>query len=382
VAPSSRTRREFRRSPHLLLHWRGEHLELHNYATDRTIRAPLFLVELLEYFRGWRRLQPYLDSVPPAVRPTARRLVEELHRQRFLRGRDDALSVQERQMDAWNGWNPAAGFFHARTRNNVVVDVGTAIANVQRQARSRSAPALVKVYPAAERIALPRAETRGSFPAVLRARRTWRRFAPEPVDLASLATLLHLSAGVQQWASARGEGRVALKTSPSGGARHPIEIYVAARNVASLPPGVYHYAAADHALERLPQTGRLPRFDTFLPTQWWYRDAAALVFLAAVFERTRWRYPGPRAYRAVLIEAGHVCQTMCLTATWLGLAPFCSMALSDAAIERALGLDGISESVLYAAGVGTRPALEEGARPGAFPDRHRRRTRVRQPQRG
>ena len=42
-------------------------------------------------------------------------------------------------------------------------------------------------------------------------------------------------------------------------------------------------------------------------------------------------------------------------ATWLGLAPFETMALADSRIERDLGIDGVSESVLYAAGVGTRP---------------------------
>ena len=366
---ASRVPVEFRRSPHLVLHWRGEQLELHNYAVDRTIRAPVFLIEVLEYFRRWRRLQPYLESLAPDAQPTARRLVLELHRQRFLRRRDDRLSAREREADDWDGWNPAAGFFHSKTRNNAVVDVGTVIANVQRQARVRPAPVAIKMYAGADRVALPPADARGAFPDVLRARRTWRRFGREPIDLTALGTLLHLSAGVQEWVMARGEGRVALKTSPSGGARHPIEVYVAVRNVVALAPGVYHYAAADHVLERMPLSGRLPRFDTFLPTQWWYRNAAALVFFTAVFERTRWRYQGPRAYRAVLLEAGHVCQTLCLTATWLGLAPFCSMALADAKIERVLGLDGISESVLYAAGVAARPASSDNMRPGALPRR-------------
>jgi hypothetical protein len=60
----------------------------------------------------------------------------------------------------------------------------------------------------------------------------------------------------------------------------------------------------------------------------------------------------PRAYRTVLLDAGHVCQTFCLVSTWLGLAPFCTMALRDTLIEKDLGLDGIAESVLYIAGVG------------------------------
>ena len=63
----------------------------------------------------------------------------------------------------------------------------------------------------------------------------------------------------------------------------------------------------------------------------------------------------PRAYRIVLTDAGHICQTFCLVATWLGLAPFCTMALADSRIEAALRIDGVGESVLYAAGVGTPP---------------------------
>jgi SagB-type dehydrogenase family enzyme len=188
------------------------------------------------------------------------------------------------------------------------------------------------------------------------------------VALPALSTLLHLTAGVQSWVTAKGEGRVPLKTAPSGGARHPIEAYVLARRVRSLDPGIYHYAADRHALERVPGSAAPPAFDEVLPTQSWYRGAAALVLFTAVFERTRWRYRSPRAYRAVLLEAGHVCQTFCLTATWLGLAPFCSMAIADAFAERTLGIDGVSEAVLYAAGVGSRPSLR-GAMPGSIPRR-------------
>jgi SagB-type dehydrogenase family enzyme len=74
--------------------------------------------------------------------------------------------------------------------------------------------------------------------------------------------------------------------------------------------------------------------------------------MTAVFERTMWKYPKGRAYRVVLLDAGHLCQTFCLVATWLGLAPFCTAALSDKLIEKDLQIDGINESVLYVAGVG------------------------------
>ena len=131
--------------------------------------------------------------------------------------------------------------------------------------------------------------------------------------------------------------------------QNPIEVYVAARNVRSLAPGFYRYAAGGPM--RRSRVGRRTarasarRAPAELTNGGTAGSLAALVLFTAVFERTRWRYNGPRAYRAVLLEAGHVCQTFCLTATWLGLAPFCSMALADAAIEKVLGLDGVSESV-------------------------------------
>ena len=39
------------------------------------------------------------------------------------------------------------------------------------------------------------------------------------------------------------------------------------------------------------------------------------------------------AYRVVLFDGGHLCQTFCLVATWLGLAPFCTAALKDTLID-------------------------------------------------
>jgi SagB-type dehydrogenase family enzyme len=168
--------------------------------------------------------------------------------------------------------------------------------------------------------------------------------------------VLGLTFGVQRWVELPRIGAVALKTSPSGGARHPIECYVLALRVEGLPRGLYHYRADAHVLERLATGSSARQVEKYLPGQRWYGGASVLVLLTAVFARTQWRYPFARAYRVVLAEAGHLCQTFCLAATWQRLAPFCTMALADSVIERDLGVDGVSEAVLYAAGFGTRPA--------------------------
>jgi len=340
-------------------------LVLRNYATGRSLRTDPFILQVLEAFSTWRRVDDYLSGMTAEVRSTAERLVKGLHAHGWLRKRDDVPDPVEQALDKWGAWNPAAGFFHDASRSTKFVELEDHVAHLGRQAATWPMPAPTKSYADARATRLPNPSARGRFPRILKERRTWRRFAKRPVDLPALSTLLHLTAGVQAWVTARGEGRVPLKTAPSGGARHPIEVYVLARRIRSLDPGIYHYASDRHALERVPGSAAPPAFDDILPTQSWYRDAAALVLFTAVFERTRWRYRSARAYRAVLLEAGHVCQTFCLTATWLGLAPFCSMAIADARAERTLGLDGVSEAVLYAAGVGSRPALR-GGMPGSI----------------
>jgi SagB-type dehydrogenase family enzyme len=216
-------------------------------------------------------------------------------------------------------------------------------------------PLPVKSYPDRTSVDLPPIDGGIHLARVARARRTWRRFSAAPVTLAELSTILGLSLGVQKWVRIAGRD-VALKTSPSGGARHPIEAYAVVRRVRGLQSGIYHSEAGRHAMERLGAAPPAARVKAYMPYSSGFADACVIVFFTAVLERQLWRYPYSRAYRAALIEAGHVCQTFCLAATALRLAPFSLMGLADSMIETDLGLDGITETVLYAAGFGRRPA--------------------------
>jgi SagB-type dehydrogenase family enzyme len=265
---------------------------------------------------------------------------------------------------AWPAWGALASAFHFGTKDlPYSTDPRGTQRRLSRLARRVPMPAPVKRTRGTTRsIALPPAVRRGEFVETLVARRTWRDFGRGPVALEDLATLLQLTWGVQQHAVVRGQGPIVLKTSPSAGACHPGEVYVLAVNVAGLAPGIYHYEADRHRLVPVKKSATAADIGRYLPGQRWYRRAAAVFLMTAVFERPQWRYPTARAYRAVLLDAGHLCQTFCLVASWLRLAPFCSMALADSAIERDLGIDGVSEGVLYAAGVGARP--RSGWRPG------------------
>ena len=346
----------FRRAPCLVSYWDAGDLIFENYARGTRIHAAPVTAEILHALDAWRSLDALAGRLADYTPASLRQAVAVLERHALVQRSDRPVDARTRAMDGWAPWNPAAGFFHASTkdvqfeRDHAAVD-----RQLRRKARREGLPPAIKRYPAAGSISLPRQKYEGSFPEVLLARRTWRRFSRRAVSQADLGMLLGLTWGIHDWLELRGQGRLPLKTSPSGGARHPIEVYVVARAVEGVAPGLYHYAPDRHRLERLRAGASARQIVSYLPTQTYFGPAAALMLMTAVFGRTQWKYDFPRAYRVVLAEAGHLCQTFCLTATWLGLAPFCTMALDDSRIERDLGLDGVTESILYAAGVGMRP---------------------------
>jgi SagB-type dehydrogenase family enzyme len=366
--PSGLATIEYRRSPHLAFYWRDAQPILVNYATGMRTPGPLLARELLDFCEDWRSEDAIAETMPGVDRGELQALLALMVDRGLLTRSDRPVSDADKAMAAWRAWNPSAGLFHTATKDVPFATLDEMRPALRKRSSTRPMPDPIKRYPDAPSVALPPAAKSGEFADVLLGRRTWRTFGRAPIALADLATMLDLTAGVQRWVTAAGEGRVAFKTSPSGGARHAIELYVLARNVRGLARGFYHYAPDTHRLERVAEGATPAQIERYLPTQDWYRGAGAVVFFAPVFARTLWRYEYARAYRAVLIEAGHLCQTFCLTATWLGLAPFCTMALADSKIDADLGLDGISESAIYCAGVGTRPSAVDPATPGALPN--------------
>ena len=120
----------------------------------------------------------------------------------------------------------------------MLVDMNTQVRNLRERTRADPMPDPVKRYSGARQVPLPSSRLESEFPHALLTRRTWRRFSRKPVDLSSFGTLLGLTAGIQKWAHAEGEGKIALKTSPSGGARHAIELYTLALEFVVLPLGL------------------------------------------------------------------------------------------------------------------------------------------------
>jgi SagB-type dehydrogenase family enzyme len=344
----------YRRSPHVVAFWRNGALRICNYATRKTSKASPLVVELMDACADWRTLDEIRRMSSAGDSPLLETLLRRLVALDLFERSDRPPDPRVGLMDSLRTWNPEVGFFHSVTRDVAFTPAQRAVPHFRRLAKEKPMPAPLKTYRGVKTVQLPKPEASSEFPRVLKARRTWRRFSAMPVTLEELSTLLAFTAGVQKWAGT-GKTRAPLKTSPSGGARHPIECYVVVRDVEGLPAAVYHYASARHALERIRGPVPVDRMRAYVPTSEYFARASAMVFFTAVFGRILWRYPYSRAYRAALVEAGHLCQTFCLTATWKGLAPYCLMALADSVVEEDLGVDGITEAVLYAAGVGRPP---------------------------
>ncbi|MDH4065443.1 MAG: SagB/ThcOx family dehydrogenase [Acidobacteriota bacterium] len=334
----------YRRSPQLVAYWAAGRLVCVEYEYRVALTLAPDLIPLLDALDDWRTIDDLarqLDEPREVLEP----LVAVLAQARLVRTPDDDGGEVAA---AWANWMPSAAYFHFATRDGVFQGEPD-WKDPARFDRPADAPPSFRTY-AGPRVSLPASRSDDGLAGLLEQRRTHRAFGGRPLEVAELAHVLRLT-----WtASRRGSSGHWFRTSPSAGARHPIEAYVGVLSVRGLEPGLYHFDSRESALV-LRRPG-LDRSDVahWLVGQTWFEHASAVVFMTAVFERTMWRYPSPRAYRSVFLDAGHLAQTFCLAATELDLAPFTTMAFKESRIEHALGLDGRSESVVYVAGIGPR----------------------------
>lgn len=190
---------------------------------------------------------------------------------------------------------------------------------------------------------------------LLRRRRSSRDLASLDLDPQQLSSLLFAMYGVTE----RRNDKVELRTVPSAGAMYPLEIIVAIRGGNGLEPGIYTYVPHAHALCLLRPGDGVAAFAECMVEADLVHGAGAVFAIAAVFERTIYKY-GERGYRFVLLEAGHVAQNLALAADALGLVSLPYGGAVDRELDTLLGFDGVSASVLYPILVGARASKDRG----------------------
>jgi hypothetical protein len=191
------------------------------------------------------------------------------------------------------------------------------------------------------RVALPRDLPPTTAPAVAVLAGT-ADVAHTELDLARLARLLYLSAGVVRTA-ARPYGTYLFRAAGSAGGRFPLELYVAVPAGMPVPAGVHWYDPHDHALV---EVGPPPR------------GAAPALVVTGVPWRTGWRYR-ERGYRHVYWDAGTMLSQLRAAADSAGLTASLYTRFPDAVVAALVGADGVHEwpVAVVALGDGT-PALD------------------------
>ena len=159
--------------------------------------------------------------------------------------------------------------------------------------------------------------------------------ASASLTVRSLSRLFEYSLAISAWKRA-GEVRWALRTNPSSGNLHPTEAYLLIDGVAGLSPnpGLYHYAAKEHALELRTQwpTQHFTRLLQGFPPK------AFLVGFASIIWRETWKY-GERAFRYCQHDVGHAIGSVRIAAQTLGWRMLLLDGLADDTLAALLGVD-------------------------------------------
>lgn len=182
-----------------------------------------------------------------------------------------------------------------------------------------------------QEIVLPKPSVDGdvSLESAIHERRSVREYSKQSLSLDDIAQLLWAAQGV----TSRDGGR----TAPSAGALYPLELYLVAGNVDSLPAGVYHYRSEGHRLRHISDGDLRDALAAAALDQSWVRRAPVVLLFAGVYERSAGKY-GQRARRYTHIEVGHAAQNVYLQAVARNLGTVIVGAFQDAEVQEVLGL--------------------------------------------
>jgi putative peptide maturation dehydrogenase len=218
-------------------------------------------------------------------------------------------------------------------------------------------PLVRERVPAGERIALSPAAP-SALEELIGIRITCRNYdTAKPVSSTDFANVLFRAFGARAKSNEPGID-VMKRAVPSAGGLHPTEAYLLIQHVEGIAPGLYHYHPVDHALEPL----RLLDADAakelalrLVAGQRHFMDAHVMVIYVSRFHRTFWKYQNhAKAYRAVILDVGHLSQMVYLAATENGLAAFVTAAVNEGDIEDTFGLNPMQEGVIAIGGFGHR----------------------------
>ncbi len=143
-----------------------------------------------------------------------------------------------------------------------------------------------------------------------------------------------------------------LRSYPSGGARHPFELYVVSKGVDGLAAGIYQVDPVSGQLAVVGET-RAAEIDTACFGKGGILSASIVLVLTCRWLRHSWKYRYARSYRMLLLEVGHIVQAINVSMLSYGLQAYHCPSIDDRLLRDLLSLDDdCAEGPVYALGIG------------------------------
>lgn len=200
-----------------------------------------------------------------------------------------------------------------------------------------------------------------SLARILSRRRSAAPFAEDPLDLQDLAYILLAAYGVTgQTKSSISTNQtdteqvaIGLRATPSSGGLNSNDIFILVEDVVGIEPGLYYFSPELKSLQLVNSRARMSDLAEATGYAARVRSSSAVIFLAGAFNRVQWKYR-ERGYRMVLLDCGHLAQSLVIAATELDIVAHPIGGFLDDQVNTIIGLDGINDSVLHLLVLGKR----------------------------
>lgn len=329
---------------------------IRDFHRNRSYEIPNYaLLELLGEAKEWverEELKTLAEKEYGLSAEAAESIVGMLENKNLLTSPGSEVFDLERERKRWQefGWGVAFDYYvcirdYPYYDDNDPESILERVS--ERAARNGSLPALYKEYEDAPRVEfdeIDEQQTLGSIAKVLTedSQKPNQDEQNVTVDAETLSEVLFYSFGETGRQTLEGVGEFLLKTSPSGGSRHPTEAYVATLDVDGIERGLYHYSVKDHGLERIGTTERV--IESFERSA--EKTPPFVVILTSVLERDMWKYRDPRAFRIPNHDVGHVMETFRFVCRATGLSVEFGQEFDKQQLATALEIDRLTELVL------------------------------------
>lgn len=194
-----------------------------------------------------------------------------------------------------------------------------------------------------------------AFGEVIKKRRSKREYTGDPMTIDYLSSILRCASGVNGFGvthlSNNGEVKIAFRTVASGGGLYPNDLIIVALNIEGLSNGIYQYVpridnTGDFLIHLSDNTNPILEAFPHSETSIKINNSAAIFMLATNPWKSMRKY-GSRGLRFIFLEVGAISQNIHLACTALGIGSCDFGGYIDADIDKVLGYDGISKTVIH-----------------------------------